>query len=169
MKRDSFITEADSYLCVHRGLLSTEQENEYLRLLEEERAMPEPEEGEEETPVSLDLLKLYKALQLLVYDASDAVNSFSIGGHSLWLSPSQRANYLLTIEAAQEAGVESVPFEGANLPVATALAALKAINLYAMQCVAVTNAHAAAIAELGSEADIARYDFTVGYPAKLAF
>lgn len=119
-----------------------------------------------------DTLASAKALKiagLLAYDASTEVNSFLINGQSLWLSPERRANYLLTIEAAQEAGVETVPFEGINLPVATALAALKAINIYAMQCVAVTNAHEAAINALETIEAVDAYDYTIGYPKKLSF
>ena len=113
--------------------------------------------------------KSLKVAELTAYDASPAVNSFSIGNAALWLSPAQRTNYLLTIEAAKEQGVESVPFEGVNLPVDTALAALKALNLYAMQCVAVTDAHRAAINGLETAEAVDAYDYTLGYPEKLSF
>lgn len=87
----------------------------------------------------------------------------------MWLSPEERANYLLTIEATQEAGIESVPFAGVTLPVAMALAALKAIDLYAYQCVVTRDTHKASINALTSIEAVDEYDFTVGYPKKLNF
>lgn len=164
----------DSLLSRNRGLLSPDEEKEFVQLLGEAREQPDDatdEEGNavEAEPLPVRLVKLYKVLQLKVYDKSAAVNGFIIGGKSMWLTPNQRANFMLTIEAAQEQGVESVPFAGTNLPVATALAALKAINLYAMQCVAVTDAHEAAIRAKRAQKTIEEYDFTAGYPAKLTF
>ena len=169
MERDQLITTADSFLCQHRALLSPAEDAEYLRLLREEREKPDTDEEGNETPVSLDLVKAYKVLQLLVYDASTEVNGFSIGGQLMWLSPEERANYLLTIEAAQEAGIESVPFAGVTLPVAIALAALKAIDLYAYQCVVTRDTHKAAINALTSIEAVDEYDFKRGYPEKLNF
>ena len=118
---------------------------------------------------TIEVAKALKIAELIAYDASDAVNSFTIGGHSLWLSPERRTNYLLTIEAAQEAGIESVPFVGVTLPVAMALAALKAIDLYAYQCVVTRDTHEAAINALTSIEAVDAYDFKQGYPEKLSF
>jgi len=118
---------------------------------------------------TLDTAKAIKVAESGQYDASPEVNTFYIGNAATWLSPAARSNYLLTIQAAQAAGVETVIFEGVTLPVADALAALNAINIYAMQCVGVTEAHKANILALESVADVERYDFTVGYPEKLHF
>lgn len=113
--------------------------------------------------------KAEKLAELRAYDASASVNSFSVQGISLWIGPNDRTNYLLTMEAAQEQGVESVPFMGLSIAPAQAIAILKAVSLYAMQCVAVTEQHAANINEVTSIADVDRYDITVGYPEKLTF
>lgn len=118
---------------------------------------------------SLDTMKGIKIAELGIYDASPAVNSFTIGNEVTWLSPASRSNYLLTIQAAQAAGVEVVIFEGIQLPVASALAALNAINVYAMQCVGVTEAHKAAINALDTIEAVEAYDYTTGYPEKLNF
>lgn len=118
---------------------------------------------------TLEDAKTEKLAALKAYDASTAVNSFSIGGQSTWIAPDERANYQLTVVAAQEAGIESVPFKGVTLTTDQAIACLKAVDIYAMQCVIVTEAHAAAINALTSIEAVDAYDFKVGYPEKLSF
>lgn len=128
--------------------------------------LPVPPEPHERT---LDEAKAEKLAALKAYDASPAVNSFSIGSTSLWLSPDERANYLLTMQAASEKGITSVPFMGLSIPTEQAIAMLKAVNIYAMQCVAVTNSHAEAIKAKRSISTVDSYDFTAGYPEHLTF
>lgn len=208
------IYEMDLLLSKNKGLLSAEEENEYISLLNyaksnliEENIVNEEDtvdelinediteelvneeinevldddsvEDEIEEPENIietntsemffRLLKLYKKLQILIYDSSENVNSFYLNGIQMWLTPSDRANYLLTIEAAKENNINSVPFKGIILPVDLILQALKAINLYAMQCINVTESHIENIMNLESEDEISNYDFTLGYPEKLNF
>lgn len=118
---------------------------------------------------TLEDAKREKLHALALYDASPAVNAFSIGGQSTWRSPEERANYILTLQGAQRSGVESVSFLGQQIPVAAALQMLDAINIYAMQCVGVTEAHADAINAKRKIETVDAYDFTVGYPEKLSF
>lgn len=118
---------------------------------------------------TLEDAKAEKLAALKAYDASTAVNSFSIGGQSMWIAPDERANYILTLQGAQRLGVETVTFLGQQIPVDTALQMLDAVNLYAMQCVGVTEAHAAAINALTSIEAVDAYDFKTGYPEKLSF
>lgn len=118
---------------------------------------------------TLEDAKTEKLAALKAYDASPAINSFSLGGQSMWIAPDERANYILTIAAAQEAGIESIPFMGLSLTTDQAIAFLKAVNLYAMQCVIVRDEHAAAINALTSIEAVDAYDFKQGYPEKLNF
>ena len=76
---------------------------------------------------------------------------------------------MLTLQGAQRLGVETVPFMDIILSVANGLQMLDLINLYAMQCVAVTDAHRSTINALTTIEDIETYDFTLGYPDKLHF
>lgn len=124
---------------------------------------PEPHER------TLDDAKKEKLAALKAYDASPDVNSFSLGGQSMWIAPDDRANYILTLQGAKRLGVESVAFLGQTIPVDNALAMLDAVNLYAMQCVGVTEAHRAAINAKRAIRTVDEYDFTVGYPEKLSF
>lgn len=120
-------------------------------------------------PLPFRLLQLNKVLQLKIYDASDAVNTFYIGGNPMWITPDERSNYMLTIEGAKRNNVPTVPFLGMDIPVDNAVAMIDAVNIYAMQCVGVTDAHEAAILALETADAIAAYDFTTGYPEKLSF
>ena len=158
------IKQLDLYLAQHKGLLSDAEEERYIDLVVEGYSAPEPEDGEEETPVPLELLRLNKKLQLLVRDSSPEVNSFVIAGRSMWFTPDLRANLRNAIDALEETQEESVSFKGITLPINMAKAALSAIERYAAKCSEKTDAHAAAIMALQSAEDIERYDITVGYP-----
>ena len=73
------------------------------------------------------------------------------------------------MQSAQRQGIQTVPFLGQNLPVDTAIAMLDAVNIYAMQCSGVTEAHEAAINALDTIEAVDAYDYTTGYPEKLNF
>ena len=118
---------------------------------------------------TLEEAKAERIAALTAYDASPAVNSFTFGGQSMWISPDDRANYILTLQGAQRQGVEAISFLGHTLPVNDALAMLDAVNLYAMQCVGVTEGHKVAINALTTIDAVDNYDYTTGYPEKLAF
>ena len=118
---------------------------------------------------TLEEAKIEKISQLISYDSSSCVNSFSIAGNSLWIAPDERANYMLTIEGAKRNGITTVTFLGVTIPVDNAIAMLDAVNLYAMRCVEVTNTHKERINSLLTIDEVDAYDFTVGYPEKLSF
>lgn len=168
MERTEKIESLDLMLARHRGLLSDGEENEYLRLLTEVRETSTAE-GEEGEPLPLRLLILGKQLELLVYDSSPEINSFFLNGVPDWRGPFERANLRNAVDALVDAGVETADFMGYHIPTDMAQAALKEIELYAAGCTAVRDTHMAAIAELQSERDIDRYDFTVGYPPRPEF
>ena len=130
----------------------------------EEYIAPEP------TPEQLlNKARSQKLNALEAYDASDSVNSFNLFGEDMWIAPDERSNYMLTLEGAKRLGISNITFLGHEVPVDDALHMLDAINVYAMQCVGVTNAHKTAINALTTIEEIEAYDFTVGYPEKLVF
>lgn len=118
---------------------------------------------------TLEDAKMEKLQALSQFDSSTEVNSFTLGDKSLWVSPNERTNYLLTLEAAKDANIENIPFMGYTIPVDTAISVLKAVSIYAMQCVGVTDAHRDAINALDSIEAVDAYDFEQGYPEKLVF
>lgn len=118
---------------------------------------------------TLEEAKMQKTSALMAYDASPAVNSFTLGNESLWLTPNDRTNYLLTMEAAKDEGISTVPFHGYSVPVDMAISIIKAVSVYAMQCVGVTNAHKNAINALDTIEAVDAYNYEAGYPEKLNF
>lgn len=118
-------------------------------------------------PTPLEKAKSEKLSELDAYDASESVNGFRIGNQVMWLEPNERANYLLTLQGALEMGVETIPFMGYTIHTADAIRAIKAVNLYAMQCVGVTAQHRANIEALTTVKTVNEYDFTEGYPEQI--
>lgn len=118
---------------------------------------------------TLDDAKRERINALMDYDSSSAVNEFYLNGQGMWIAPDERSNYMLTLEGAQRSGVEYIIFLGQTIPVATAIQMIDAVNLYAMQCVDVTESHKAAINALTTIAEVDAYDYTVGYPQKITF
>ena len=163
------IKQLDLYLAGHKGLLSKSEEERYIDLVVEGYGSPELEDGEDEEPIPLELLRLNKKLQLLVRDSSTEVNAFTIAGQELWIPKFDRANFRCAIDSMRAGGKETVELNGIQLPIEMASAALTAIESYAAECDTQTKHHATAIMALQSAEDIERYDITVGYPEKLTF
>lgn len=130
----------------------------------EEYVEPTPTPEEE-----LAIAKENKKMEISDYDRSDSVNDFIFHGKHMWLAPDIRSNYMLTIEGAKRLGVAVVPFLGIEIPVDNAQTMLDMINVYAMQCVAVTEAHKAAVDALDTVEAVEAYDYTTGYPEKVNF
>ena len=118
---------------------------------------------------TLEEAKREKVEELEEYDSSTAVNEFYLNSVGMWFEPAKRDNYLNSLQSAKRLGQTTVPFLGQNLNIDDAIGMIDAVNLYAMQCVAVTDAHKAAIKALTTIADVDAYDYTVGYPSKLSF
>ena len=170
MNRQEKVEAFDIYLAKHKVCLTPEQENRYIDLIVEARSNHSEEEGQEqEDPLPLELVKLHKILELRVRDNSAEVNGFKIGGQVMWINKYDRANLKNAVTDLQDSGEETVKYKGMTLPVAQARAMLSAVEVYAAKCAEKTDAHKAAIEELGSIADVNRYDITVGYPEKLEF
>lgn len=129
-----------------------------------------PEPTEEEL---LERAKRDKRNELMLYDSSDAVNSFSISGMSMWLDKATRAGLKLRFEAEKASGAESTTLwhEGMQFPLTidTAFQMLYALELYASACYDNTQKHMASVRSLTTIEEVEQYDFTTGYPPKLEF
>ena len=131
---------------------------------------------EYEPPVivpTLEEIKAQKAEKILDYDSSEAVNEFTIGGVAMWIDKATRAGLLLRFEAESKVGREETTLwnEGVSytLPLAQAQQMLIALELYASECYDNTQRHLAEVAKLDTIEAVEAYDYTIGYPAKLAF
>lgn len=130
------------------------------------------EEPPVEMPTDIDMAKAAKIAEIAAYSDSDAVNSLTFNGIKTWLTPNIRANYLVSLDAAELLGETDITFvvEGvqASLPIKQVRLLLAKIQRYADACYIVTEGHKRAVRELQTVEEVEKYDYTTGYPEKLA-
>lgn len=121
----------------------------------------------------IDRAKQEKIRQIIEYDRSDAVNTFTVNDVSAWLTPDIRANYRNSIEAAELLGETHITFIIAHIAAISALQdarmMLAKIQRYADKCTLVTETHKANISVLQTVEKIEAYDYITGYPEKESF
>ena len=118
---------------------------------------------------TLEEAKQEKIDEIEEYDTSSDILSFSLGGVDMWLNPQQRTNFLMTVNAAEQYGMTSVPFGGTQIPISNARSILNAVALYAMETLAVTDSHKAAVMGLDTIEAVDAYNYHTGYPQTLSF
>lgn len=125
-----------------------------------------------EIPTDIDMAKAAKIAEIAAYSDSDAVNSLTFHGMKTWLTPNIRANYLVSLDAAELLGETDITFvvEGvqASLPIKQVRLLLAKIQRYADACFIVTERHKIAVRALQTVEEVEAYDYTTGYPEKLA-
>lgn len=127
-------------------------------------------------PKTLDEWREVKLMEITEHDGSEAVNSFSIGGVSLWWDKTTRASLAARVEAITSAGETvatlwcgSQPPVPVEMPVGEARAMLARIEAYAAETFNVTQRHRVAVYSIDSVEELKAYDHTAGYPDKLRF
>lgn len=139
---------------------------------ETEGVKPEEEIPSAEMSTDIDMAKAAKIAQIAAYSDSDAVNSLTFNGIKTWLTPNVRANYLVSLDAAELLGETDITFvvEGvqASLPIKQVRLLLAKIQRYADACYIVTEGHKRAVRALQTVEEVESYDYTKGYPEKLA-
>lgn len=107
------------------------------------------------------------------YDKSKAVEDFSIGGVHLWLNSDMRNKVRENLETAQQKGEGDVilRYEGMAFPMSVQMGwqLYYAVLDYARATWDVTEIHLATASKLTTVEEILAYDYTQGYPEKLAF
>ena len=125
-----------------------------------------------EIPTDINMAKAAKIAEIAAYSDSDAVNSLTFNGIKTWLTPNVRANYLVSLDAAELLGETDITFvvEGvqASLPIKQVRLLLAKIQRYADACFIVTERHKIAVRSLQTVEEVESYDYTKGYPEKLA-
>ena len=126
----------------------------------------------EDVEEELQRAKEVKIAEIAAYSDSDAVNSLTFYGLKTWLKPNVRANYLVSLDAAELLGETNITFvvEGvqASLPIKQVRLLLAKIQRYADACFIVTEGHKRAVRALQTVEEVEGYDYTTGYPEKLA-
>ena len=109
--------------------------------------------------------------ELTAYDASSAVNSFSVNDKTAWLDKATRVGLMNSTTIAKSLGRKTTTLwlgdTKIELDTDKAIELLSTIEMYALECYNRTAAHRQAIEELTDIADVLQYDFTTGYPKKL--
>ena len=132
------------------------------------------EHGYEKVEVPEDKLKEAieaKVAEIKEYDNSEAVNSFSLNGMSVWINREDRIGTRRAIELDVANGLteSEIWLNGLKLVVNSQLALklLDAVGHYAYQAYNVTQAHIFTVKQLTSVEEVEKYDHTTNYPQKL--
>ena len=137
-----------------------QEATEILRLMKENRNSPE---------CSRWLLKA----RIRAYDKSRHVEDFTINGEHLWLDKDKRSGLKLRFEAELAKGKEETAlWHGGRkfvLETEAAIRMMRDLEVYAAETFDVKSSHEAAADSLQTSAEMRAYDYTAGYPAKLAF
>ena len=108
------------------------------------------------------------------YDTSPAVNGFYLGDKLMWIDIDLRVKLCTrTLPEEKKAGKTSTVLwlgnEPYDLPIDTIEDIMHKIEIYAKECLDVTNRHKALVSTLSGVDDVVNYDYIAGYPEKLSF
>ena len=122
---------------------------------------------------TLEQKKAEKADEIVWYDNSSAVNGFTYGGAPMWLDKATRAGLRNRFISESALGKTTTTLwygeQRYDLPIETANVLLNHLENYASECYDNTQRHLAEVAKLESIEAVEAYDYTIGYPNKLAF
>lgn len=122
---------------------------------------------------TLEIAKSEKIAEITAYDTSEAVNSFTLDGDTMWINRDDRVSTMNSITILKNAGIETVTqwYGGKKytLPCDTLIQMLQALEIYALTCYNVTEEHKAAVNALTTIEEVDAYDYKTGYPQRLSF
>lgn len=141
--------------------------NDTVEMFEEVDSIPDAELAE---------VKNSKIAEITAYDTSEAVNQFFLGGIGMWYKADKRATIRNLVESNIKTGnsritlwTEEEPIVGLEFDCESALMMLAQLEVYAGNCLAVTQQHKANVMALTTKEEVESYDYTTGYPEKLKF
>lgn len=122
---------------------------------------------------TLEQAKHEKIFEIEDYDRSEAVNSFTIGNQTMWLTVDERQQLATQISSNEAIGRDTMTrwFNGHEFtyPIASWKQMLVALEVYAGDALNVTESHKATVNVLNDIESVDNFDITVGYPEKLSF
>ena len=122
---------------------------------------------------TLEVAKSEKIAEITAYDTSEAVNSFTLGNATMWISRDDRISIMNSTTILKNAGETTTTlwYGGVKytLPCDTLIQMLSALEVYALQCYEMTEEHKAAVNALTTIEEVDAYDYKTGYPEKLSF
>ena len=129
----------------------------------------------EQPEPTLEQIKAEKIAQVIAFDSSPAVNSFTLYGNTMWLDRNARVSLMQTATILESTGQTTMKLwtEGSNpISIDVEIAALRqflgALEIYAKHCYDTTAQHKQNIAALETIEEVQQYDYTVNYPEKLS-
>ena len=129
---------------------------------------PEPTDAEK-----LATAKAEKIAQIEHYDSSDNVEQFTINDIPMWLGHELRQQIRTSADAYSALGHETMTkvFNGIEFtfPIVVWIQMLNALEVYAAEALNTTERHKNNVSSLTDIQDVIDYDYTTGYPLKLAF
>lgn len=155
--------------------IEKEREQEARKKREERHLATSSERGEEQRKEELPLEaeKARKIAEIEDYSNSSSVNDLTFKGLHTWVTPGVRANYLVSLDAAELLGEKDITFVVEGVQVTLAIEKVRIIlaqiQRYADACYIVTEGHKRAVRALENVDEVRGYDFTKGYPNKLNF
>lgn len=137
----------------------------------EERYPYSSQEKKEELPLEAERAR--KIAEIEDYSNSENVNDLTFKGLHTWVTPAVRANYLVSLNAAELLGEKEITFVVEGVQVTLAIKEVRVIlariQRYADACYIVTEGHKRAVRALENVEAVERYDYKTGYPEKLIF
>lgn len=117
--------------------------------------------------------KYLKIREIVEYDSSPNVNSFTLNGNEMWLTAPDRQQLATQIEVNESIGRDSMTkwFGGVGytFTILEWKQMLTSLEVYAGDALNVTEMHKAAVNAMTTIEDVRSYDITFGYPTKLEF
>ena len=143
----------------------------YLMNLGEKEYDLVSEEWQERCKATLEKAKKEKLAAILAYDTSSDVNGFMLNGNKVWLDKETRVGLMNSTQITRDMGQDTTTmwFDGYKLEVRCdmAIMLLSSLEMYALECFNVTEAHKKAVSELTTIEEVEAYDYKVGYPKQL--
>lgn len=122
---------------------------------------------------TLDEAKSEKIMEIEEYDSSEAVNSFTIGNQTMWLTVSERQQLATQVSSSEAIGRTTMTrwYGGEDFTFSLDVwkQMLVALEIYAGDSKNVTEAHKAAVNALETIEEVDNFNITAGYPDKLSF
>lgn len=159
-----------SYIELNDCMVSNPTEDMLIAAGYTEYTEPVHEETQEE---ALQKAKTIKLEEIRNYDSSSNVNSFTLGGTSMWIDFNERARIRQSIDAYKNLGKTEMTkwFNGKEFTYTLDewQKMLDELSVYASEALNVTEKHKWEVNALTSIDEVKAYDITAGYPEKLVF
>lgn len=109
--------------------------------------------------------------EITAYDASDAVNVFTINGKKAWLDKATRVGLQNSVAILKKSGRDNVLLWVEDDSIETTcdnvLQFLTELEIYAVGCFNATETHKRSVSELDDIGEVLDYDYKSGYPEPL--